>query len=695
MLLPLLENISIVIWWVPFLPLLAAFVNALIIMFSRSTYQPWAHRISISFLTLSFFITLCAFFYIQGLPPDEQERIITFSSWLSLPFLSVDWAFLIDSFSLILMLLITGFSCLILIYSIETMRHDPRYVRFFFITNLTISFLLITVMADNLLLTFLGWEGLALCSFFLIGHWHGESFRMEKGRHYFIIHRISDIGFILGILGIFIFLKDRGSPTLDFVLIHDQMASIAHTLRGTIPLLSLVGLFFLSSTLLKVGQIPFFVGLYHPHHAPFPATILIQIMASLITTSYLILRLHFVFSHLVILLKILIVIGLLTAFLAALISLAHNDLVKILSLLNISQAGFIVTSLGLSAYWIASLHLIFQVIFMTGLFLGSGVILHVMNGEHDICQMGGLKKYVPHLYWPFLLCLLALIGLFPFSGFFSQSLIFYETFEKAFPLWFIGLLALFLTSLSASRLLTFVFLGKPQTKSNEMHLSYLSSLPLSLMIPFFISSILAVGIGMIGLPQALGSLAGWYDPPFIQQWLAPVFESPLTQIHEGPAPSFKILGLSAVSLVMILSGCCVGYFWFQRFQKGLPLQFPGQQRITKILNRELYLETIYHIMIVIPLLGLKNAIFFIDRVVINLIIHFLVQTFQGIARLCRFCDLRLIDGSLRGFSRLILLSGQKIQLLQNGSIQNYSAIIFAGTLFLIFGGVLYYLLTVY
>ena len=136
----------------------------------------------------------------------------------------------------------------------------------------------------------------------------------------------------------------------------------------------------------------------------------------------------------------------------------------------------------------------------------------------------------------------------------------------------------------------------------------------------------------------------------------------------------------------------MGYFWFQRFQKGLPLQFPGQQRITKILNRELYLETIYHIMIVIPLLGLKNAIFFIDRVVINLIIHFLVQTFQGIARLCRFCDLRLIDGSLRGFSRLILLSGQKIQLLQNGSIQNYSAIIFAGTLFLIFGGVLYYLL---
>ena len=420
------------IWLIPLLPGLGALVNGVVGIryFSRRT----AGLVANATMAAALLLSLYAFWQLLGLPAGDREHTVRVMSWISgIPLalsngtigtFSIPWGFRLDPLSGMMILVVTGIGFLIHVYSVGYMHGEPRgsYARFFAYLNLFVFFMLMLVLGDNFVVMFVGWEGVGLCSYLLIGYWYEKKSASDAGKKAFIVNRIGDWGFIIGMFLIF-----STFGTLDFRAVANAAGAmpIESAGFGTLSLITL--LLFVGATG-KSAQIPLYVWLPDAMEGPTPVSALIHAATMVTAGVYMVGRNAVLFGHSPMTMEIVAVVGVATAFVAATIGLVQNDIKRVLAYSTVSQLGFMFLAMGVGAYAAGAFHLMTHAFFKALLFLCSGSVIHAMAGQQDMRHMGGLKKYLPVTFWTMLIGTLAIAGMPPLSGFFSKDEILYRTF---------------------------------------------------------------------------------------------------------------------------------------------------------------------------------------------------------------------------------------------------------------------------
>jgi NADH-quinone oxidoreductase subunit L len=451
------------IWLIPLLPLAGAAVNGLVGIrwFSRKA----AGIVACAVMMAALGVSLAAFWQLLGLPPDARAYDVVVAPWIpSIPLqlrgggvggFQIPWGFRLDPLSGMMLLVITGIGTLIHIYSTAYIADEPRggVARFFCYLNLFCFFMLMLVLGDNFLVMFVGWEGVGLCSYLLIGYWYEKQSASDAGKKAFITNRIGDWGFVLGVFLIF-----WTFGTLDFRAIQNAAATMPiETVHfGVLSFICL--LLFIGATG-KSAQIPLFVWLPDAMEGPTPVSALIHAATMVTAGIYMIGRNAVLFSHAPQVMTIIAIVGVLTAFMAASIGLVQYDIKKVLAYSTVSQLGYMFTAMGVGAFSAGAFHLMTHAFFKALLFLGSGSVIHAMGGEQDMRRMGALKKYMPVTFATMFIATLAIAGIPPFAGFFSKDEILFRAFLSNKAVWVIAVAAAMMTAFYMFRLLAMTFFG--------------------------------------------------------------------------------------------------------------------------------------------------------------------------------------------------------------------------------------------
>jgi NADH-quinone oxidoreductase subunit L len=600
-----------------------------------------------AFVFIPFLIGTVAFFELLSLPPESRKIVFTYFNWLTAGNLVINYSFLIDPLSVVMVLVVTGVGFIIHVYSIGYMHGDIGFAKFFSYLNLFIFAMLHLVLADNFLLVFLGWEGVGLCSYLLIGFWYEKKFTGDAGKKAFIVNRIGDFGFMLAMFIVFM-----NYNTLD---ISTFIGSISGMYLNSPILLAIALLFFLGATG-KSAQIPLFVWLPDAMAGPTPVSALIHAATMVTAGVYLIARCSVLYSLSPVASYVILIIGIATALISATIALKQNDIKKILAYSTISQLGFMFIALGTGAYWLAIFHLVTHAFFKALLFLGSGSVIHGMHEEQDITKMGGLKNKMKVTYITFLIGTLAISGIPPLSGFFSKDEILWKTFENAGIIYYI--IVLFIAALTAFymfRLVGLTFFGKPRYDANhfEPHES-----PKVMTIPLIALAVLSVIGGFIGFPHYLGL------PNALEIWLEPVFKTSgtINQTYSHHAEYTVSIELLFVIISIVVAVGSI-YFAFKKFSTRE--SFEEEKGFGKVLENKYYLDEIYDNAIVKPVNVTSEK--------------FLWNIF----------DVKIIDGTVNGIAKYVDKLSIDWRKIQTGIIQDYATIAIAGIVLIL----LYIILT--
>ncbi len=479
-----IPNINLA-WLVPAFPLLGFLITGLA---NKRLKHNQAGIIASAMVLLSFLVSMVLFFILRS--SGQNEATITLFSWISISGMNIPFAFLIDHLSLTMMLIVTGVGALIHIYSIGYMHDDERVNSFFAQMNLFTFSMLLLVMGANYMVLFIGWEGVGLCSYLLIGFWFKNPAYNYAARKAFVMNRIGDLGFILGIILLFFTFK-----TVTFSEIFAQASGF----QAGAPVITLITLLLLVGAVGKSAQIPLFTWLPDAMAGPTPVSALIHAATMVTAGIYMIARSSILYNLAPLTLNIIIVIGLATTIIAALIGLKQNDIKKVLAYSTVSQLGYMFLALGLGAYSAGVFHVTTHAFFKALLFLGAGSVIHAMGGEQDIRKMGGLRKKMPLTYFTFLAATLAISGIPPFSGFFSKDLILSKAFEHSIILYILALGGALITCFYMFRLLYLVFFGEQRLAGAHPHES-----PKVMTIPLIILSVLSVFGGFLNFPSLFG-----------------------------------------------------------------------------------------------------------------------------------------------------------------------------------------------
>jgi len=470
---------------VPLFPLLGFLITGL--GYKRLKHNQ-AGIIGSTMVTLSFLTSVALFFILRN--SEQDSATITLFNWISIGKMNIPFAFLIDHLSLTMMLIVTGVGALIHIYSIGYMHDDDRVNSFFAQMNLFTFSMLLLVMGANYLILFIGWEGVGLCSYLLIGFWFKNPAFNYAARKAFVMNRIGDLGFILGIILLFF--------TFNSVTFSEVFAQASAFQIGA-PVITLITLLLLVGAVGKSAQIPLFTWLPDAMAGPTPVSALIHAATMVTAGIYMIARSSILYNLAPITLTVITVIGLSTAILGAIIGLKQNDIKKVLAYSTVSQLGYMFIALGVGAFSTAVFHVTTHAFFKALLFLGAGSVIHAMSGEQDIRKMGGLRKKMPATYWTFLAATLAISGIPPFSGFFSKDLILSKAFENNLLLYVLALAGALLTSFYMFRLLYLVFFGEQRLAGAHPHES-----PKVMTVPLMILAVLSVFGGFLNIPSLFG-----------------------------------------------------------------------------------------------------------------------------------------------------------------------------------------------
>ena len=536
---------------------------------------------------ISFVLSVMSFFKVQSTGIPLQVDLF---NWIALENFNISFGFLLDQLSILWLLFVTGIGTLIHLYSISYMKGDENYAKFFSYLNLFIFFMIVLVSGSNLLMMFIGWEGVGLCSYLLIGFWHKNQSYNDAAKKAFIMNRIGDLGFLIGvfILG-FLF------QTLDYMTIKEAlMQGTNHQINMWLGWATLA-LFIGAAG--KSAQIPLYTWLPDAMAGPTPVSALIHAATMVTAGIFMITRLNFVFDLTPWVQDIIAVVGALTALFAATIGLVQNDIKKVLAYSTVSQLGLMFMALGFGAYEIAVFHVITHAFFKACLFLGSGSVIHAMGGEQDMRKMGGLRKFMSVTFITFLLATLAISGIPPFAGFFSKDEILMVAFHENKVLWILAAVASIMTAFYMFRLLFLTFFKDfrgTQEQKNKLHES-----PSSMTIPLIVLALLSVIGGAISLPGA-----SW-----LNDYLQPV-------ITNSAAANPHVLGtteyaLMALAVIGALIGIGIAYSKYLK-KNTVP---PTDEAITgfhKVLYNKYYVDEIYMTLIVKPIYALGT--FFRDYV---------------------------------------------------------------------------------
>lgn len=574
----------------------------LIALLNKQLRQWLVALIACSAVLFSFLLTVILFFTLG----EEQASVrYTAFEWISAGDLSVSFSLLVDPLSILMMLIITGVGFLIHVYSAGYMHGDDGYNRFFAYLNLFIFFMLLLVMGSNYLLMFVGWEGVGLCSYLLIGFWFKNTEYNNAARKAFVMNRIGDVGLILGVIMIFIHFG-----TLSYAGVFEQASGMSDTGALTaITLLLFVG------AIGKSAQIPLYTWLPDAMAGPTPVSALIHAATMVTAGIYMIARNNILYTLSPFTLDVIVVVGLATALLAATIAVAQNDIKKVLAYSTVSQLGLMFLALGLGAYTSGVFHMTTHAFFKALLFLGAGSVIHGMSGEQDIRKMGGLKKYLPITFMTFLIGTLAISGLPPFAGFFSKDEILANAFAQNKIIWAAAFAASLLTAFYMFRLFFLTFSGSTRASQEVVH--HMHESPSTMTAPLIILAVLSAVGGFLGIPAVFGGSHA------LNNFLTPVFASSraLLPAHHVSHAAEIILMVVVVALTLIL--IFIAWTLYVR-RKTIPA--PEEAKLGafhRLVYNKYYVDEAYDNVIVKPLSFLSRAL---DAVIERLIIDNLVNS---------------------------------------------------------------------
>ncbi len=708
---------------IPLLPLLGALFNGVLSFSGGRIRKRLTGFVACGAVFASFVIAAGIFWQLLNLPADARSMTVNYFSWFDLPLLKANIAFLIDPLSVVMALVVTGVGFLIHVYSIGYMSPDVSFTRFFSYLNLFCFAMLTLVLADNLLLMFVGWEGVGLCSYLLIGFWFEHKPNAVAGMKAFLVNRIGDFGFLIGLMLLFWTCYSVGQPSVTFNELREIAPLLADAKIGSFAAVTVICLFLFFGATGKSAQLPLYVWLPDAMAGPTPVSALIHAATMVTAGVYMIGRLNFLFSMSPVALMVVATVGGITALFAASIGFAQNDIKKVLAYSTVSQLGFMFLGMGTGMYAAGIFHLVTHAFFKACLFLGAGAVILGMHHEQDIQKMGGLRKYMPVTFWTFLIATLALSGIFPLAGFFSKDEILWQVFSRGgehhlyYILWAFGILGAICTAFYMFRLVSLTFFGELRTKCehdldeadalDDQHHDVNLHQPMAPQEqPKVITSVLVVlallsaVAGFVGVPHALGKFI--HLPNFFDTWLMPVFES-APQVGEAVSVAGEVAAeaegaaahavnhasafveylLMGVSLLVAFGGIFAAVWLYLR-RLDLVESFTARFALLyKIVQNKYYVDEIYDAVFVKPVLALENFLKRFDEIVIDGLVNAVGVVSVFWAALSGWVDSVFVDGSVKGVANLTIAAGRRVRKIQTGRIQHYYYLAMFGLIVLI------------
>ncbi len=615
---------SQLVYLIPLFPLIGFLINGLL---WNKMPKSLAGIIGSTAILASFVVSLGIFMEVKG-PNFHGPVIVTLFDFIQSGNLKIPFAFQVDALSSLFLLIITGVGFLIHVYSASYMSHDEGMVKYFAYLNLFVFSMLLLVLGANYLIMFIGWEGVGLCSYLLIGFWFKKREYTNAAKKAFVMNRIGDLGFLVGML---LVLYHFG--TLSYMEFSGKLLAAN---AGVDPsVYTAIAICFFIGATGKSAQIPLYTWLPDAMAGPTPVSALIHAATMVTAGIYMIARSNALYTLSPFTLHIVAIIGLSTAIIAATIAIKQYDIKKVLAYSTVSQLGFMFLALGVGAYTTAVFHVMTHAFFKALLFLGSGSVIHAMGGEQDIRKMGGLGKHMRITQLTFLVGCLAISGIPGLSGFFSKDAILTAAFANSPVLYVLGIAAAMMTAFYMFRLYFLTFTGKFRGTEEQHH--HLHESPAAMTLPLVVLAILSVIGGYVGLPEVMS------EHNLLNEYLSPVVKN-LAEAPIAAATEWMLMGISVgVSVIMI----------FMAYSINKTPNFLPNKGIAGLLENKWYVDELYDTMIVRP-----------------------IEILSGL--LDRFAERMGIDGSVNGVGKLVKWGGDRMRLLQTGQVGFYIFIMVMG-----------------
>ena len=620
------------VWLIPLFPFVGFLINGLI---GKNLPKNVVGTIGSLAVGLSFLVTVCIFFQFLKLPPEARPVENVIFTWIAAGSFQAQVAFLIDPLSLIMLLIVSGVSTLIHIYSVSYMHDDTGFYRFFTYLNLFVSMMLILVGANNFLLMFVGWEGVGLCSYLLIGYYYEKQSASDAGKKAFVVNRIGDFGFLLGIFFIF--------WTFGSINFREVFALAAKYPVGA-GIITVITLCLFVGATGKSAQLPLYTWLPDAMEGPTPVSALIHAATMVTAGVYMVARCSALYSLSPISLTVVATVGALTAIFAATIGMAQFDIKRVLAYSTVSQLGYMFLACGVGAYVAGIFHLMTHAFFKALLFLGSGSVMHGLSGELDMRKMGDLKKHMPITYWTFLLATLAIAGIFPFAGFFSKDeILLHSLVDGKVIFWAIATTAAFITAFYMFRAVFMTFHGKSRVDHHVAH--HIHESPPLMTVPLMILAFLSVVGGFVGIPLIEGGHV-------FKDFLSPAITPVAFREAAHPSHSFEI-GMMLFSMGVAALGIYTAYK-FYILVPDLPAYVSEKfSTIYDLIYHKYYVDEIYDTAVVEPIKEGSNILWTV-------------------------VDAQGVDGVVNGSAGIIAYLSAHLRKLETGFVQNYAFAILLG-----------------
>ena len=670
------------IWLIPLFPAVGAAVNGLVGI--RYFSKRAAGLLAAATMLGSFVLSVNAFLQLLG--TSDRYHKVTVATWIppipletanGMGSLEVPWAFVLDPLSSMMLLIVTGIGFLIHVYSIGYINHEPRagVARFFCYLNLFCFFMLTLVLGSNFLVMFVGWEGVGLCSYLLIGYWYKKQSASDAGKKAFITNRIGDWGFVMGV-----FLVYFTFGTLDFRGVAEAVSTMpVETAAVGFGVVSLICLFLFVGATGKSAQIPLYVWLPDAMEGPTPVSALIHAATMVTAGVYMVCRNAVLFSHAPIVMEIIAVVGVITALMAATIGLVQTDIKRVLAYSTVSQLGYMFLATGVGAFGAAAFHLMTHAFFKALLFLGSGSVIHGMNEEQDMRKMGGLKLHMPVTFITMVIGAIAIAGIPPFAGFFSKDEILYRTFLHSEVLWGLGVVTAAMTAFYMFRLINMTFFGSYRGPAwdraghqgeghdgGAWHGPHES--PTLMTVPLMVLSLGAIMAGFIGIPAALGgsnAIERFLEPSFVVAGAQHVEE-----VHH--LSHAAELGLMLFSVLIAVGGIWLAYRNYVQRPETAARMAESWSTQHRLLTNKYYVDELYDSTVIRGTMGSANGLWTVDKRVVDGTVNGAGWTTLAMSWISHVLDKYVVDGFVNFVAWVCSEASYIFRRAQTGLIQNYA-----------------------
>ncbi len=645
---------------IPALPLAGFIINGLGWVLFKERLPRWFCNWVACLTVFGSFLTAAYGWWVLSQHEEGTYIVQHVFTWLQAGNMTSDFGILLDRLSSTMCLVVAGVGFLIHVYSTGYMNHDPAYARYFSYLNLFMFAMLTLVSSDNIVLMFVGWEGVGLCSYLLIGFWYEDNEKADAGKKAFIVNRIGDAGFLIGIFTIFMVFK-----TLNFVELQDIIAGHPEKLRMTVlglGVATFIGVFLFIGAIGKSAQIPLYVWLPDAMAGPTPVSALIHAATMVTAGVYMIGRMNFLYIHSPAALALVAVVGGVTALYAGTIGLTQNDIKKVLAYSTVSQLGYMFLAMGVGAFAAGIFHLTTHAFFKALLFLGAGSVIYAFHhSEQDMRNMGALRKHLPITHWTMAIATLAIIGIPPLAGFFSKDEILWQTFTSQNPrliefhldkiLYAMGVAAALITAVYMCRLMAMTFYGK--SRVDHHHEGKIHESPLNMTIPLMLLAIGSIVVGFLGVPPVLKG------HNIFEHWLEPAMASFAAHAGHVVHDHGVEIGLMALSVGLAVLGLIIIYVIKLSKPQIADNLAEKSGPIYRLSLNKYYMDEIYDALIVEPIKVISDWLLY------------------------RFSDVWIVDGTVNMVGRIVTACGEGIKRLQTGVVQTYAFWFMLGVLMII------------